>query len=157
MPSDVQLPNTRQPAPYLPKYMIQPQEKPSAAPAYLKAIRLLNTADGGCTFETGQLPITVHLPVSYCFAGTHADNEHLPHAAPRTQYVVTLRGKLRFTVSNGETFILEPGIILVAKDVQGPGHTWDLIAGEVWERLYLPFAPDADDHFIADELPARAL
>ncbi|WP_201980644.1 cupin domain-containing protein [Hymenobacter rubidus] len=124
--------------------------------AYIKAIRLLNTPDGGCTFETGRLPTGTHLAVSYCFAETHDTYENLPHAAPRTQYVVTLRGKLRFTVSSGETFIVEPGIILIAKDIKGPGHTWDLIEGDVWERLYLPFAPEADDQFIADEPAARA-
>ena len=130
--------------------MTLPSENPAAVPSSLQAIRLLNTPDGGCTFETGRLPTGTHLPVSYCFAGTHVDNEHLPHAAPRTQYVVTLKGRLRFTVSSGATFMLEPGIILIAKDVQGPGHTWDLVEGETWERLYLPFAPDADDHFVAD-------
>jgi len=131
--------------------MTQPTTPP-AAPAYLPAIRLLNTPDSGCTFETGRLPTHTHLAVGYCFAETTIGNEHRPHAAPRTQYVVTLRGKLRFTVSSGETFIIEPGIILVAKDVLGPGHSWDLIAGETWERLYLPFAPDADDQFIPDNL-----
>jgi quercetin dioxygenase-like cupin family protein len=120
------------------------------APTYLRAIRLLNTPDGGCTFETGRLPTGTHLAVSYCFAGTHDDNEHLPHPAPRTQYVVTIKGKLRFMVSNGDTFIIEPGVILIAKDVKGPGHSWDLIAGETWERLYLPFAPEADDQFTPD-------
>jgi quercetin dioxygenase-like cupin family protein len=129
--------------------MTQPEEN-SPAPTFLRAIRLLNTPDGGCTFETGWLPTGTHLAVSHAFAATHDDNEHRPHPAPRTQYVVTLRGKLRFTVSNGDTFIIEPGIILIAKDVQGPGHTWDLIEGETWERLYLPFAPEADDHFITD-------
>ncbi|GAB3573394.1 cupin domain-containing protein [Hymenobacter daeguensis] len=130
--------------------MTQPPANAVPTPTYLRAIRLLNTPDGGCAFETGRLPTGTHLAVSYAFAATHDDNENLPHAAPRTQYVVTLRGRLRFTVSSGETFIIEPGIILVAKDVQGPGHTWELMEGEVWERLYLPFAPEADDHFLAD-------
>lgn len=130
--------------------MTQSPENP-AAPAYLKAIRLINTSDEQCAFETGRLPTKTHWPAGYCFAENHDDYENLPHAAPRTQYVVTLRGKLRFTVSSGAAFIIEPGIILIARDVMGPGHTWDLIEGEVWERLYLPFAPDADDHFIADE------
>jgi len=126
-------------------------QHPAAGPATIKAIRLLNTADGGCTFQTGWLPTQTHWAVSTCFAETQAHNEHHPHAAPRTQYVVTLQGKLRFQVSNGATFLIEPGIILVAKDVSGPGHTWDLIEGPTWERLYLPFAADADDHFIADD------
>lgn len=130
--------------------MTQPAT-PVPDPPYLRAIRLLNTPDGGCTFETGRLPTKTHLPVATCFAETHDHNEHHPHPAPRTQYVVTIRGRLRFTVSNGATFILEPGVILIAKDVAGPGHSWDLIEGDTWERLYLPFAPEADDQFVPDE------
>ncbi|SNR39611.1 cupin domain-containing protein [Hymenobacter mucosus] len=114
----------------------------------IPAIRLFNTADGSCTFEVGTLPTGTPLHVSY-FEGQNAifDYQKKLHPAPRTQYVVTLRGKLRFTVSNGDTFILEPGIILLAEDTQGPGHYWDLIEGDTWERLYLPFTPGATQHF----------
>jgi quercetin dioxygenase-like cupin family protein len=63
--------------------------------------------------------------------------------------VLTLKGKLRFTVSNGETFIIEPGIILIANDTKGVGHTWEIVDGNEWERIYIPLEEDVEDHFIA--------
>ncbi|MCW3075398.1 MAG: hypothetical protein JWO32_7, partial [Bacteroidetes bacterium] len=74
------------------------------------------------------------------------DNYQLfPHPAPRYQFVITLKGRLKFTVSNGASFILEPGIVLVAKDLEGVGHRWEIIEGSEWLRVYIvpdPFAPD---------------
>jgi hypothetical protein len=92
----------------------------------------------------------VYSPVAYVFAETHDANGHRPHLAPCPQYVVTIKDKLRFLVRSGDTFIIEPGVVLVAKDVRGPGHSWDLTEGETWEWFYLPFAPEVNDHFMAD-------
>ena len=115
---------------------------------YMKAVRLINTPDGGCAFEKGKIPTTTHLDVSSLWGQNHIDKyEMVAHAAPRMQYVVTLKGKLKFKVSDGKTFILEPGIILVAEDTKGKGHTWAMIKGDTWERLYIPIAPNAEDHF----------
>lgn len=117
----------------------------------IKAIRLVNTADGQCTFQTGFIPTNTHLKTSYFFAQTQVDDyQKRPHPAPRPQYVVTLKGKLRFSVSNGDTFIIEPGIVLLAEDTAGPGHSWTLIEGERWERLYIPFQEGAETYFVAD-------
>ncbi|UOQ65177.1 hypothetical protein [Hymenobacter volaticus] len=118
---------------------------------YLKAIRLINTDDEHCTFEVGKLPIQAHIAATYFFGKTEVSNEHKPHPAPRTQFVVTLKGKLRFTVSNGDTFIVEPGTILLAEDTKGPGHSWELLEGDTWERLYIPFAPGTNHGFIPDK------
>jgi len=116
---------------------------------YMKAIRLINTADGGCAFEIGKIPTSTYLDVSSFWGQRHIDKyEKVAHAAPRMQYVVTLKGKLKFTVSDGSTFMLEPGVILVAEDTKGKGHTWDMVKGKTWERLYIPIAANGDDHFI---------
>ncbi len=121
-----------------------------ATPNYLKAIRLINTENNQCTFEIGKIPIRQHINASYFFAQTDVSTlEKIPHPAPRRQYVLTLKGKLRFTVSNGETFIIEPGIILIANDTKGVGHTWEIIDGNEWERIYIPLEEDVEDHFIA--------
>ena len=118
---------------------------------YLKAIRLINIEADKCTFETGKIPIGQRINANYFFAQTAVSIlENIPHPAPRRQYVITIKGKLRFTVSNGETFIIEPGIILIANDTKGDGHTWEIIAGNEWERLYIPLEEDADDYFEAD-------
>lgn len=122
------------------------------APTYLKAVRLINLPNGDCAFEYGKLETKVHMPATSFFAQTKVDAyEKVAHPAPRMQYVVTLKGKLQFKVTNGDTFIIEPGTILIAEDVKGKGHTWDLLDGDKWDRLYIPIPAGADDHFIADK------
>ncbi|KQR70524.1 hypothetical protein [Pedobacter sp. Leaf176] len=119
-------------------------------PNYLKAIRLINVGDGKCDFETGSIPIRQHINTNHFFAQTDTSLQNSPHPAPRRQFVITLKGKLKFTVTSGNTFILEPGVVLIADDTQGDGHTWEILDGNEWERIYLPLEKDADDHFIAD-------
>jgi len=121
-------------------------------PKYLKAIRLINTEDGKCDFETGRIPIRQHINAKYFFAQTDVSLQHSIHPAPRRQFVITLKGRLKFTVTNGNTFILEPGIVLIANDIQGDGHTWKILDGNEWERIYIPLEEDNDDYFIADKL-----
>ncbi|NII81652.1 MULTISPECIES: hypothetical protein [unclassified Pedobacter] len=117
----------------------------------IKAIRLINIEDNKCAFETGTIPIRQHINASYFFAQTDVSTlEKIPHPAPRRQYVITLKGKLQFTVSSGETFIIEPGVILIANDTAGEGHTWEVMEGNEWERIYIPLEGDTDDYFKAD-------
>src|SRR5207245_2745742 len=90
----------------------------------------------------------INIDANYFFAQRKiAQYQKSAHPAPRYQFVITLKGKLRFTVSNGDSFIVEPGIILVAKDLEGEGHTWEIIEGEEWQRLYIVPDADADDFF----------
>ncbi|WP_145856048.1 cupin domain-containing protein [Pedobacter suwonensis] len=118
---------------------------------YLKAIRLINIEGDKCAFEIGKVPIRQHINANYFFAQTDVSSlERIPHPAPRRQYVITLKGKLRFTVSNGETFIIEPGIILIANDTAGEGHTWEVVDGDEWERIYIPLEDSVEDYFIAE-------
>ncbi|WP_293741652.1 hypothetical protein [uncultured Pedobacter sp.] len=118
---------------------------------YLKAIRLINIEGDKCAFEIGKIPIRQHINANYFFAQTDVSSlERIPHPAPRRQYVITLKGKLRFTVSNGETFIIEPGIILIANDIAGEGHTWEVVDGNEWERIYIPLEEGSDDYFVVD-------
>jgi quercetin dioxygenase-like cupin family protein len=114
----------------------------------LKAIRLFNLADGGCTFESGTLALRQHINVNYFFAQTEVEAyEMIPHPAPRRQFVVTLKGKLTFKVSNGDTFIIEPGVILIAEDILGAGHSWEIVEGAEWQRLYLPMDRESVSFF----------
>jgi len=131
--------------------MTNNQTETAAGKNFLKAIRLINIEDGKCAFETGKIPVRQHIGVNYFFAQTEVDAyEMVAHPAPRKQYVITLKGKLEFKVSNGDTFIIEPGIILIATDILGEGHSWKLIEGEEWQRLYLPIKEDGNDFFVAD-------
>ncbi|WP_443943839.1 hypothetical protein ACJVDH_13015 [Pedobacter sp. AW1-32] len=127
-------------------------EQHETAKSYLKAIRLINIENGKCDFEIGKIPARQHLNSKYFFAQTEIDAyQKVAHPAPRRQYVITLKGKLRFKVSNGSTFDIEPGVLLIAADTEGEGHTWEIIDGEEWHRLYIPLEADAEDHFVADE------
>lgn len=117
---------------------------------FLKAIRLINIKNDECSFEVGKIPVLKNINTSYFFAKNDISLQHSIHPAPRKQYVITLKGKLKFSVTNGENFIVKPGIILIADDTKGPGHTWEIIDGNEWERIYIPINDDCDDYFIVD-------
>ncbi|WP_262885746.1 hypothetical protein [Chryseobacterium sp. c4a] len=36
----------------------------------------------------------------------------------------------------------------MAEDIEGEGHSWDMIDCEEWTRLYIPMVENADDFFI---------
>ncbi|MCZ2082966.1 MULTISPECIES: hypothetical protein [unclassified Kaistella] len=73
------------------------------------------------------------------------------HIAPRKQFVITLSGKLKFTTSDGLSFIVEPGIVLLAEDINGEGHTWEMIEGhENWHRIYIPIIDESEVYFVKD-------
>jgi hypothetical protein len=115
------------------------------------AVRLVNNPDGTSNFEIGRIPTLKQMNTTAFWISTTTEEwEKEVHTAPRKQYVVTLKGKIRFKVSNGSTFHIEPGIILLAEDVEGEGHSWEIEEGEQWERLYIPIADNADDFFIQD-------
>lgn len=114
----------------------------------MKAFKLINTGDADSAFQEGTVSLMERIPATYFYVQTHIDAVELhPHPAPRYQFVVTLKGKVRFSVTNGSMFDIEPGILLIANDRLGSGHSWELIEGDVWERIYMVLPPDADDHF----------
>lgn len=118
---------------------------------FVPAIRMMNNPDGTSRFEKGKIPTLKPMnTTSFWISTITEDWEKSIHPAPRRQYVVTLKGSILFTVSDGSTFLIEPGIILLAEDTEGEGHTWDIIEGKEWERLYIPVAEDVDDFFIPD-------
>ena len=117
----------------------------------MKAFKLINVDDGKCDFLEGYITQNTFIDATHFILQTHIEAyELVAHPAPRYQFVITLKGKLKFTVSNGDSFTIEPGIILVAKDLQGEGHTWEIIEGDAWHRIYIVPHADAEDHFIAN-------
>jgi hypothetical protein len=118
----------------------------------MKAIRIASTGDGASYFEFGSLPEYVKIAATYFNIQSDIDEyQKRQHTAPRYQYVVTLSGVLRFTTSDKKSFVLQPGIILVAEDVLGEGHSWEIIEGDKWERIYIVPEQDANDCFEIDE------
>jgi len=118
---------------------------------FIPAIRLINNPDGSCTFEKGKMPTLKHINAKGFWISNETEEwEKNDHPAPRRQYVVTIKGNVRFKVTDGSTFIIEPGIILLAEDLKGAGHSWDMVKGKKWERLYIPIVENEDDFFIPD-------
>jgi len=125
--------------------IVKEEEKEGRMPA----VRLINNPDGTCGFEKGFIPTLKHANITTFWASNKTEDwEKNAHPAPRRQYVVTLKGKIRFKVSNGSTFDIEPGVILLAEDLKGTGHSWEMVNTKTWERLYIPLADGADDMFV---------
>lgn len=130
------------------KQKIDVNEKLNEVENTIPAIRLFNNEDGSSTFERGTIPTLKPMnTTTFWISNTTEEWQKNTHPAPRRQYVVTTQGKLRFKVSDGSTFILEPGIILLAEDTKGEGHSWQMVDSEKWERLYIPISEDAEDYF----------
>ena len=117
----------------------------------MKAFKLINIQHDECSFEEGTLPQNIAIDATHFFVETKVNATQLvAHPAPRYQFVITVKGKLKFTVSDGSSFIIEPGIVLVATDVHGRGHTFEIIEGTEWHRIYIVPHADAEDHFVAN-------
>jgi|SRR5665213_1613422 len=115
----------------------------------MKAIKLFNINGTDCSFQEGTLSELKHIHLQHFFVQTNIENyELVSHPAPRRQFVITLKGKLKFTVTNGDTFIIEPGVVLIATDLLGKGHTWEIIEGNEWHRIYLVPELSAEDFFV---------
>ena len=71
------------------------------------------------------------------------------HTAPVRQLVITLSGTLDFMTRAKQHFILKPGIVLLAEDTVGGGHSWRLVDAEPWRRIYVVLAPGVDVPFKA--------
>jgi len=73
------------------------------------------------------------------------------HTAPVRQLVITLSGTLDFVTRANQHFILKPGVILLAEDTAGGGHSWRLIDAQPWRRIYVVLAPGATVPFTRAE------
>lgn len=130
------------------KVTAKPLEEAADIPAY----RLINKPDGSSSFEKGSIPSLKHMnTASFWYSNKTEEWEKNAHTAPRMQYVITVKGKIKFKVSDGSTFIIEPGVVLLAEDLKGKGHSWDMVDSDVWERLYIPITENSDDLFKADK------
>ncbi|MBC7524245.1 MAG: hypothetical protein H7239_07390 [Flavobacterium sp.] len=117
----------------------------------MKAFRIQNDKNGNSYFEEGTLPEYFDFHSERFIIQTKIEEyQKHQHQAPRYQYVITLKGKLKFTTSDDKHFIIEPGILLIAKDTAGEGHSWEIIDGNEWHRIYIVPNQNAPDGFIPD-------
>ncbi len=116
----------------------------------IPVVKLINTADNHSAFIRGSIPSLAKISSeNLYFSNTFEEWQKGVHPAPKKQYVVTMKGKLKFKVSDGSTFIIEPGTVLLADDTQGEGHSWDIVEGNEWVRVYIPVGDN--DRFVADK------
>ncbi|UYW02396.1 hypothetical protein K5I29_05740 [Flavobacterium agricola] len=107
----------------------------------MRAIYLYTGADGHSHFKEGYIHNHTHVKTTTTtFVESPAFSKLYWHTAPQTQFVVTLKGTLEFTVHSGQSFVIKPGTILIADDTTGSGHYWKLIDSEPWQRVYAVFA-----------------
>ena len=118
----------------------------------IPAIRLLRDDEGESYFEKGTVQTDFKIQSKEFWFANEIDSWQIgTHIAPRKQFVITLSGKLKFTTSDDLSFIVEPGIVLLAEDIDGDGHTWEMIEGhENWHRIYIPIVDEATSYFIKD-------
>ena len=125
----------------------------------IRCIRIWTGDDQQSRFEEGfiALEASVHgdllsgkMPVkTVSFQETASGGTLDWHTAPARQLVITLSGTLDFETRAKQHFILKPGVVLLAEDTVGGGHSWRLIDAEPWRRIYVVLAPGADIPFKA--------
>ncbi|WP_181305337.1 hypothetical protein [Rufibacter sp. XAAS-G3-1] len=114
----------------------------------IRAYKLFTGAEGHSYVEKGTIAEKVFTQVtSLHFKETPPHSEYDWHPAPDTQYVLTLTGTLEFTTSLGDTFLLETGDVLIATDLTGSGHKWQMVGDKPWKRAYVVFRKDTKINF----------
>ncbi len=118
----------------------------------IKAYKIYTGPDGHTHVAIGSVAGNqLHAAVNIRFKETPAPASYEWHPAPTTQYVLSLTGTLRFETRLGETFVLNPGEVLIAMDTTGSGHKWDLLGNDPWRRAYVLFEDGADINFVPDK------
>ena len=130
----------------------------------IRCIRLWTGNDKESRFEEGWIALasglhgdllSAEMPVTtVSFEETARGGTLDWHTAPVRQLVITLSGTLDFETRAKQHFILKPGVILLAEDTVGGGHSWRLIDAEPWRRVYVVLAQEANVPFTAGEQKA---
>ncbi len=117
----------------------------------IEAYQLYTTTDGGSAFHHGWVDEDTFFEAkAISFARTDAGSTYEWHRAPRKQYVLTFRGELTFTTTDGKSFVLKPGTVLIAGDTEGKGHRWELSDAGDWIRSYVVFPEDQEPNFLME-------
>ena len=119
----------------------------------IKAFQLYTGADGHSYFKTGNVSEAVITRAeSIRFQESPPGSVYDWHPAPTMQFVINLKGTLEFTTFLGDTFLLEPGQVLIAQDTSGTGHKWRLLGTDPWQRAYVTFNGDTDINFVPQQV-----
>ena len=74
------------------------------------------------------------------FIGAPAGWDSPPHPAPRRQWVVTLRGTVEATTSDGESRRFGHGAAVLLEDTRGEGHRTRVVGDEDWLAMVVVLA-----------------
>lgn len=123
----------------------------------IRCVRIWTDSDGDSLFEEGTINLAhgergdilsdKAVAASISFRETEAGGTYSPHQAPTRQFVITLSGTLEFKTVPGNTFVINPGDILLAEDTTGSGHSWRLTDDNPWRRTYVILADHAEIPF----------
>jgi quercetin dioxygenase-like cupin family protein len=126
----------------------------------IDCVRLWTGKDDESHFERGVLDLEPGMrgdwlsakygTTTVSFQETHTGGTFEWHTAPTRQFVITLSGTLDFMTRGQQHFILKPGVILLAEDTAGGGHTWKLVDKDPWRRVYVVLAPGTKIPFKAE-------
>lgn len=114
--------------------------------------RIARTNDGGSAFEDGEIVLSdqrVADGVPAMAVGgvpstsgvlflRSAEFDSAPHAAPREQWVVMLRGMIEVEVTDGTRRRFGPGDLVLAADTTGEGHITAGVGAPPFEALFIP-------------------
>jgi quercetin dioxygenase-like cupin family protein len=118
--------------------------------AGIRAFKLYTGPDHASHVLEGTIDESVRTDViAMHFKETPAHSSNDWHPSPEQQYVITLSGTLEFTTRDGETFVVQPGDVLLSEDSLGTGHKWRLTDNQPWRRAYVVLKPGAKDSFVA--------
>ena len=106
-------------------------------PVSARVTRIVTDARGGTAFAEADIalelgdfappapPMLRSAPVAaraVRFLGAAAGWDSPPHPTPARQYIVMLRGRVRATVTAGESRTFVPGDVVLLEDTTGEGH-----------------------------------
>ena len=60
------------------------------------------------------------------------------HPAPRRQYIINLDAGVRITASDGESWVIGAGEIILVEDTTGRGHCSQAIDGKLRHSIFIP-------------------
>jgi hypothetical protein len=79
-------------------------------------------------------------PTAMLLNVTEAGHSYPWHNAPQRQWVVTLQGKIKVSLRNGQSRRFGAGSIILADDLTGSGHATSVVSSQPWQCIYLPFS-----------------
>jgi len=126
----------------------------------LPCIRLWTGTDSQSHFETGHIALAAGAHGDLASGGLAVTTVSFEetgrggaldwHTAPARQLVITLSGTLDFQTRSQQHFTLKPGVVLLAEDTAGGGHSWRLVDSEPWRRVYVVLARGTEVPFTAE-------